>query len=256
MTIEFGTTSWAAATGGQLSNAARSSETLRAIGAQLAAQAARFGRALGLTTKGFELAVSELALPTERLAQEALRALQACPKWIVDHSLRTYAFGLVLAKRDGLQPDALILFLASALHDLGLATDEGEACFAHRGAELARRVCLGGGASADLAAVVADAICQHLNVTPGRGLEAQLLREGAGYDVIGSRFDDLGHHTRQAIVEQWPRADFAKQIAARLEFEARAHPGTRTGHLCSRLQFPRLVAAADWRFINAASSKP
>jgi len=245
----FGTTGWAAAGGGRLTAGERVLEVARGLG-QLARD--ELGRLIGLRPPELALALAEVERPRTPLADAALRRLEATPAWNVGHSMRSWLFGALLARRDGVAFDAELAFVAAALHDLGLVGDGSEACFAHRGAELARRLCLATGASEARAATVADAICQHLDVDAAPTGEARVVRFGSGLDVVGARFFELSPTTRRAVVQAWPRGEFARDVTAALEREAQRHPETRVGLLCGALRFPHLIARAERRFAEDA----
>ena len=241
----FGTTSWAARRGGHLTRGERGAELARGLLALARSRLQRAARRLGMAPRQLALAAREVELPRTPLAAAALAKLEQVPAWLAAHSLRTYAWGALLAVRDGVTWDDELGFAAAALHDLGLTCDGPEPCFAHRGAELARATCLAAGASAARAAQVADAICQHLNVAAPGGAEARLVRVGAGYDVAGDRFLELTAAQRGQVLARWPRADFAAQVSSSLQREAQRNPLTRAGFLCSTLRFPALIDRAD-----------
>lgn len=249
MTASYGTTGWAAAGGGDLTTWERRAELLRALRAQLRASRERLARRLGLGPRPFLLALAEVPLPRSPLADAAHQRLSQGPAWNLGHSLRSYLWAALLAKRDGRSFDAELLFAACALHDLGLVEPGPQGCFSHRGAELARVCCLSAGAPPERAGAVAEAICQHLNVVPSAlSAEAWLVRAGSGFDVIGDRFFDLAPETRQAVHQAFPRAGFAEAVTSVLLAETAAHPGTRIAFLCQALRFPALVKRADGWF--------
>lgn len=253
MSERYGTSAWAARGGGRLTRGEQGLEALRGVKVLAEVEADRLARALGLGRRAFHLALAEVPLPRSPLAEAAQARLARTPAWNVGHSMRTWLWGALLGKRDGVAVDAELLFAAAALHDLGL-TDEGpQPCFAHRGAELARATCLSAGASPERAAAVADAICQHLNVVPSGPPEARLVRAGAGYDVVGDRFFELSRDVRVEVVAVWPRRDFAAVVSKALEGEAGRHPGTRVEFLCHHLHFPALIARADRWFVRDAT---
>jgi hypothetical protein len=203
-----------------------------------------------MTGRQFEIALREIPMPRSSLARAVEAALGETPDWVVAHSMRAWAFGCALARRDDVALDGEVFFAAALLHDPGLCTPDGEACFAHRGGELARTVCLRAGAEPRLAGRVANAICSHLNVVPSGDAESRFVRIGSGYDVIGARFFDLGPGLRAEVLERWPRAEFAATVNASLRAEAQSHPKTRIAFLCNTLGFNRLVDAADQRFLR------
>jgi hypothetical protein len=223
----------------------RVAETLRGAAALIGDRAGRAARALGLRPRAVSLALAEAPVPRTPLVAAAERALAPAPRWVLAHSMRTYLWGWLLGVRDGLRPDAELLLVASLLHDLGLIHRDGAACFALRGAELARAIVVAAGADASVAERVADAIARHLNVAPGGDVEARLVGAGAALDVVGARREHVAEPTRRAVVHAWPRDGFAASMADAVADESRRHPQTRIGFLCRRLGFLRLIADAD-----------
>jgi hypothetical protein len=248
MDTEYGSYTWAAAHAGQPSPAELWAETSRGLWALARTRAQAMLARAGLGPRAFRLLVSELPQPRSPLVAAAEARLVSVPAHLRAHSYRTYAFGAMLGLRDGLRFDAEALLLASLLHDVGLAQPAGAACFAQRGAEDARVVLEAAGARAALVDEVMDAITRHLDVTPSGSVESQLLRRGAGFDVVADGFFLLHREARRDVVSRWPREDFAASVTRDLEGEATRHPGTRVAFLCHRLDFPALIQVAERRF--------
>jgi hypothetical protein len=248
----YGSVAWAKSGGGRMSTRERRRETVRGALSYIASRALRAGRALGLAPREFELALRDVKIPETPIARAAEEALSTAPSWVIGHSMRTYVWGAILATRDGVAHDAEIAYAASLLHDLGLVVAEGEACFAHRGAELARAIVKSAGGSQEIGAHIADAIALHLNVTPSGAPEALVVRWGAGYDVVGERFEHIAPATRREVLIAWPRMGFAEEVTKSLQAEAQAHPGTRVGFMCETLRFGGLIRAAERRFSKVA----
>lgn len=207
----------------------------------------RIRHRLGLRKSGaFAYDVARLPIPDSAIARQAedLCRESASPM-LVNHSLRTYAWGMILAARDGLRPDPELFYVASMLHDLALTERfrgyDAMPCFGARAAILAQDWARERGWSDDRCGRLADAICLHLNVTvpAERGPEAQMLQAGAGLDVIGLRYGDLSAETIAAVVSRHPRHAM-KQQASPL-FRAEAYPGTRTRLLDRWLLFGTMV---------------
>jgi hypothetical protein len=189
----------------------RVAETLRGAAALIGDRAGRAARALGLRPRAVSLALAEAPVPRTPLVAAAERALAPAPRWVLAHSMRTYLWGWLLGVRDGLRPDAELLLVASLLHDLGLIHRDGAACFALRGAELARAIVVAAGADASVAERVADAIARHLNVAPGGDVEARLVGAGAALDVVGARWCTRGRAT--ASPRRWRTRSPTSRVA-------------------------------------------
>lgn len=257
MSAPFGSTAWAARNEGRLSVGERIVEIFHGATALTIDRSARLGHRLGMRPRAMRMALAEIPVPRTPVVAAAEAALAPADPWVLGHSMRTYLFGAVLGVRDGVRADADVLLLASLLHDIGLVHRDGAACFAYRGATRARSIVTGAGGDATVAERVAEAISTHLNVrTVATSAEARLVRAGAGFDVVGDRFEHVDRETRRDVVAAWPREGFAKPLRAVLGDEAAKHPGTRIAFLCHGLGFLRLIAQADRRFAGDERTRP
>jgi HD superfamily phosphodiesterase len=188
-------------------------------------------------------ALREVAVPSSELARraEALCHTHSDP-WLVQHCMRTYYWGALLALRDGLRYDAELFYVASLLHDLGLtpaaAPAPGE-CFAITGADAAYDQLRALGCPDERAKLAAEAIAMHLNVRVGldRGVEAHLLRAGSGLDVAGMRGRQLSAELRADVVARHPRHQLKREMSAVVEQQTARSPRTRIAFLCKRADF-------------------
>lgn len=149
-------------------------------------------------------------------------------------------WAMLLARHDDLRPDPELLYVASMLHDLML-TDKyrdsnSMSCFGARGGIFANEWARQRGWPAHRCETQADAISLHLNVRVDAryGPEAQLLQAGAGVDVIGLRLWEINPRNVEDVLSRYPLNDFLDGLA---EFEAEAHPHTRTKFLIRWLMF-------------------
>lgn len=199
-------------------------------------------RALGLRDRRrIEQSLDEIPWPQTPAvrAADALCAEVSSPA-LAGHCRRTYLWGALLAQRDGLRFDPELFLIASLLHDLGLVDRFGPAtfdtdCFAHAGAEAALRWAHEQGWDEARKRALADAICLHLNarVDPTLGVEAHLLRQGSGLDVLGLRLGNIAATTRRAVLELHPRLGFRREITELARRERRLRPRSRMGCLVS-----------------------
>ncbi|RJQ66967.1 HD domain-containing protein [Pseudonocardiaceae bacterium YIM PH 21723] len=233
---EFGTLAWAQARNGHMTNGERLRQ-LRASTRVLPAMV--LGRAAGLVgipaRNTVRIDLDSIPFPDSAIAKEAEQECRDTVSPVLyNHSMRTYVFGMVLARRDGLEPDPELFFLASMLHDLTLGeTHRAHApmdCFAARGGLLAEEWTAARGLEPDRRATVSNAISMHLNtvVDPRFGGEAVALRAGAGVDTVGMRYRELDPASVAKVVERYPRC--ALKSDAALKFAAEP-PGTRARFL-------------------------
>lgn len=141
--------------------------------------------------------INDLNLPRSGLiaaAEDWVRSIE--PRFLVNHSVRTYVFGRAVGQGQGLQPgvdyDDEVLFLGCLLHDVGL-TEQGDRDqrFEVDGADLAVQFLLGNGYPPDRADIVWDAIALHSTPgIPGRKRpEIALLQAGTSIDILGGPND-------------------------------------------------------------------
>ncbi len=248
--LGFGTLAWARANGGALSSTELVREIAKGALVVLRTAPAQIRQRLGIRNpRAFAYEVDRLRIPDSRIAAQAEELCrEASSPMLVNHCLRTYAWGMILGAHDGLHPDPELLYVAALLHDLALTEQfrgcNPMPCFGARGAILARDWAAEHGWPEPRCTTLADAICLHLNVVvpPERGPEAQLLQAGAGLDVIGLRHWQLAPQTVAAVLARYPRHDM-KKVAYPL-FAAESHRRTRAQLLSRWLMFGPLVRHA------------
>jgi HD domain len=180
-----------------------------------------------------------------RLAEERVRELSAPP--LYGHCLRTWAFAALFGKRERIEHDPELLYLACVMHDLGIAEehdrrDPTAACFAVEGARAAHGMLLANAAPPDRARTVAEAISLHLNVfVPERlGVEAYLLGKGVSLDVTGMRLRELPRPAIARVVKHWPREGSGAWLVGAMRQQAEARPQSRAA-LLMQAGFARLT---------------
>jgi hypothetical protein len=242
----FGTLAWAQSNAGALSLGERAREIAKGAVVVLRTAPAQLRQRLGLRNpRAFAYDVDRLPIPDSSIARQAEELCRdASAATLVNHCLRTYAWGMVLAAHDGLRPDPELFYVASLLHDLALTDRYRDyapmPCFGARAALLASDWARTRGWSPQRCTTLADAISLHLNVSvPAvHGPEAQSLQAGAGLDVIGLRHWQLAPPTVAAVLRRFPRHDMKRTFPL---FVAEAHPRTRTQLLVRWLMFGALL---------------
>jgi hypothetical protein len=206
----------------------------------------------------FSLDVQSLRVPDSALCVTAGQLLASVSEpWLVNHCLRTFLWATILGKKDHRTYDEELLFVASALHDLGL-TEAGAKlspapaeCFAVEGAFAAEAFMAQRGVDHQRRELIAEAISLHLNVRVPlkQGVEAHLLQAGAALDVVGARYDELAATTRDGVVNLHPRLELKNSLAALMKQQSRARPLSRAGFLCSH-GFISLIRQSAFAFLT------
>jgi hypothetical protein len=223
-----GSLEWMKQSGGRLSARDRLvllGQGMRMQGAELAG---RF-RHLSGERPISQVAEDDLVLPDSQATADALElAREELDLSLLNHSLRTYVWGALLAKHQGLGFDHEQLAVAALCHDVGLAAGASHSgCFTSVGADAAARLA----ERHQLAdrTLAAEAITMHmnLNVTPDQGHEAYLLTAGAQLDVIGRRSWLFARGELDTVTARYPREQFKQRFRDAMAEQRRLAPGTR-----------------------------
>ncbi len=235
-----GSLAWAARTNGNLTARERRgfvgavvrTTALYTVGRARLALGLRRADAARLDLESFALPDSALAKAAEAEAHGSLTAT------MVNHSYRTFAFGLALARLDGAPVDVEQLYVASLLHDIALETPEPGRCFAVRGGARARAVCERAGADPETARAIAEGVTIH--ITPGVGYDCGPLgptvNAGALVDLVGLRLWDLDQAFVDDAIRRYPRLGCGRHLAACWKAEVAAVPEGRAAAV-ERLSF-------------------
>lgn len=156
--------------------------------------------------------IAGVRLPDSALCQQALQLATAVSEPVVlNHVLRTYVFGCLLAQRDALRLDHELFFLGAILHDLGLTERfAGTDRFEVVGADAATGFLREHGLVEEHCEVVWDAIALHaqVGIASRKRPEIALVHLGAGVDVLGMGLDILAPRVVAEVIDQLPRLDF------------------------------------------------
>src|SRR5262245_28254388 len=220
-----GTFEWAERTGGRLSGGDR----LRLLGQALALQASVLSSRLKKKRR-IAADLDSVRIPDSRIARDAEELCrEVSPPHLLQHCQRTYLWGSLLGRQEGIRYDEELFYVASLLHDLGATSrypGEGLHCFGVVSAMAARDFVRAREWEEARARAVAEAISLHLNVRVGleHGPEAHLLSAAAALDVTGLRVWELGRGTIGAVLVRHPRLDFAHEMDAFAQREKDARP--------------------------------
>lgn len=167
-----------------------------------------------------------------RAAREEIATV--APGFLVNHSVRAYAWAVELARHDDLQFDQEVLYVSALLHDIGLvpAYDLG-GCFETDGAIEAERFSLEHGQPAERARAIYDVIDLHMlaEAPAGSTAEVVLLNDSTGTDVTGYRYADVRPEAVGPILAAYPRLEFKREFAALFRDQAARKPTCRVAEM-------------------------
>lgn len=181
-----------------------------------------------------------IAIPSSAVAHAAADfAAGASPDFLFNHCVRTFLFGALMSQVHGVQYDAEVAFIASALHDLGLIErfSSKDEPFEIDGADAARRFLSERGFAHARLEVIWDAIAMHTSALSDRkGPEVALVGTGAGIDVFGSQLRMLAPASVAAVLTHFPRLQFNSGFERLLLDYCQRKPlaqiGTWTDEMC------------------------
>ena len=186
-----------------------------------------------------DVALTRLGMPVpdSALAKQARELItDVAEPFLVNHSFRSYAWAVELARHDDLQFDPEILYVAAMLHDIGLvpAYDLGGS-FEVDSAIAAERLMREAGEPEGHARAVYDAIALHNNETlpPESASEVVLLWDSTGVDVTGDRFTDVRPAMIPGVLAAYPRLTFKRDFAALFADQASRKPSSKAAGMVS-----------------------
>lgn len=239
---------WAKTTGGTLTAAERRELLGPLMRVAVGHTIGRLRVALGWRGNG-AVDMDHLAWPDSALAREAEeRARDELSPHVLQHSYRTYLFGLALAGIDGKTVDNELVYVASLLHDLNLEHPTPGRCFAVVGAERAEAFALEHGTSPERAESIAAAIAGHITmgVADDLGDPAGFVSAGAFVDVAGARMHELRPEWVEELLRRLPRLNFRKHVLEAFKAEAAAVPQGRISWCLRYAGFVALVRLAPF----------
>jgi hypothetical protein len=246
-----GTLAWAARSDGRLTASERRGSLPAILQTTGRYTLGRLRLALGLRAPdATSLAFDALPLPDSRLARDAEgECRELLTPIMVNHSLRTFWFGLALAQRDGLTLDREHLYVTSLLHDIALESPDPKCCFAIAGGRRMQALALRADCDAALAETLGDAIAQHITpgVDAGAGPLAPTIAAGAMLDLTGLRLTDLAPGFVAGVHRRHPRLGCAKHLAECWRREVRAFPEGRAAAVERLARFSLILRLSPHR---------
>ncbi len=174
------------------------------------------------------MSLTNYSIPDSEICKKATQlTTEVSPSFLCNHCLRTFLFGDLLGKRDGLKCDRELLYLGAVMHDLGLTERfGGEQRFEVDGADAARAFVLKHGLSDEKAEIVWDAIALHtsLGIAEHKQPEIALVHLGASADVMGMRIADLSPEIVEQVLEAYPRLGFNASMTELLVSQVKQKP--------------------------------
>lgn len=147
---------------------------------------------------------------------------------LLNHSVRSYAFGAAYAERHGLAHDAELFYVSALLHDLGLTApfDSHTLPFEEAGGHVARVLTAGLGWPKERRARAEEVIVLHMreDVDAAADVESHLLQVGTSADVSGLRVAEFGRSFTDALLEDRPRLGFGPSFLALVQDQAARKP--------------------------------
>lgn len=169
-------------------------------------------------------------IPDSEICKKATQLVaEISPTFLCNHCIRTFLFGDLLGKRDGLKYDRELLYLGAVMHDLGLTERfDGEQRFEVDGADAARAFVLANGLPNEKAEVVWDAIALHtsLGIASRKQPEIALVHLGASADVLGMRISEILSETVEQALDAYPRLSFNQAMTELLVSQVKRKPQT------------------------------
>ena len=227
----IGSIDWTKRTGGRLDAADRRRLITDLAGVHVHNAAGRLSMLVHLNSgRHAHVSRKRLLPPESSLTRSATDvAAQHLPATLLNHSYRTYAFGMAIGELEQLEVDAELLFAAAMLHDTGLTLTSGPDDFTLASARLASEVAEQVGLSTSATETLQTAITMHHSprVTRAAGAVPYLLSAGAGVDVVGLRSWELPPDTMAAAIRDHPRDSFKEYFARAWRDEAARVPQGR-----------------------------
>ncbi|BBM03152.1 hypothetical protein GL2_32260 [Microbulbifer sp. GL-2] len=152
---------------------------------------------------------------------------QCSPAFLLNHCLRSYAFGLAMSHKVKTTIDKEVYFLGAIMHDLGLTkTYDIGGTFELDGAQAARSFCIDRNISPEKADLIHEMVAHHnsVGIAHKKDSEISLLHFAAGLDVAGFWLNDINPKTLSEVIDNFPRLDFKEGMKQLLNEQIKRKP--------------------------------
>lgn len=173
-------------------------------------------------------------LPGTPAATAALSvATRYCSPALLNHSVRSYLWGVGYARAHGIAFDDELYFVSALLHDAGLTEpfDNHSLAFEVAGGNLAWVFGVAAGWPEARAARAEHIIVTHMraDVSAAEDAESHLLQVATAWDVVGRRPEEFSEASKKSVLDRYPRLDFATEFVASFEDQAERKPSSAAG---------------------------
>jgi hypothetical protein len=208
--------------------------------------------------------ISGVTIPDSKLVREATELVRDTESPLLfNHSTRVYYFGALAGKRQGLEFDSELLYMAAIFHDMGLTPRYSSKSdrFEVDGANCARAFLRQHNISQEDIDLVWTAIALH--TTPGipqyMHPVVALLTNGVEMDVLGIAYSEFSDADREAIVAAYPRTEHFKEDIIQAFYDGINHkPVTTFGNVKAdvladknprfqRINFCSVIRGSQWK---------
>ena len=198
-------------------------------------------------TPQFEL--KDIHIPDTSIIKDAIFELESTQNQaIINHSWRSYIWGVAIAQHKNWSFDEESLLIASLMHDVGLTDHQTQyacQCFTLESALRSEKLCAEHHYPKEKTDNISDAICLHQNGYLDErnhqfSKESLLLNQATSCDVIGTDLALFSNTFRDEVLQQYPRLKFNTIFNQLLKIEAKKHPDSRT-QLLRQLGLPMMI---------------
>lgn len=204
--------------------------------------------------------VAGIAIPDTAMAREAEQIARAAePAPIFNHSLRTYLFAELFARARRIDHDAELVYVASILHDTGLALQymSKNLPFEVDGANLSRQILERHGITGARADLVWDAIALHDDggIARWKQPEVRLVNAGVNTD-FGAYLSEMQRSDIAAVLAAAPRDGFIDAFLGSVATVAAQKPQATGGSFVVDVGYRRVPGFHLTNFCDAVKDDP